>query len=211
MMDVAPTAYATQPHAGRALVALGALGGSYWPQGHVPLMQALVLLHPERAFSFALMAALGVAVGVAGGWTLGHVVGDFIVWRLPELAGWFGIPTLLQVLPGLALAVLLALGFSPMPISVVAWVAGALALPLPLVVLGLGLGHGVRLLAHAWVLWRSGVRMVGWIARDWHGLTLILSLLGLVAWLLGAYLWQVYHASQSSILASTFAQQGLAQ
>jgi membrane protein YqaA with SNARE-associated domain len=211
MTDVVATAYATQPHAGRALVALGALGGSYWPQGHVPLMQALVLLHPERAFSFALLAALGVAMGVAGGWTLGHVVGDFMIWRLPGLAGWFGLPTLLQALPGLALAMLVALGFSPMPVCLVAWVAGALALPLPLVVLGLGLGHALRLLAHAWVLWRSGVRMVGWITRDWHGLTLVLSLLGLVAWLLGAYLWQVYHASLPPTPASMFAQQGLAQ
>jgi membrane protein YqaA with SNARE-associated domain len=194
MSTLSPTAYATQPHAGRALVALGALGGSYWPQGHVALLQALVLLHPERAFTFGLLATAGVAMGVAGGWTLGHVVGDFIVWRLPELAGWFGIPTLLQALPGLALAVLLALGFSPMPISVVAWLAGALALPLPLVVMGVGVGHGVRLLAHVWVLWRGGVRMAGWIARDWHGLTLVLSLLGLVGWLAAAYGWQVSQA-----------------
>lgn len=211
MTDIAPTTHATQPHAGRALVALGALGGSYWQQGHVPLMQALVLLNPEKAFTYALLAAAGVAMGVAGGWTLGHVVGDFMVWRLPELGGWFGVPTLLQALPGLALAVLLALGFSPVPISVVAWVAGALALPLPLVVLGLGLGHGVRLLAHAWVLWRGGVRMAGWIARDWHGLTLVLSLLGLVAWLAAAYGWQVYHAPQPQLPQQTFSQQGLVQ
>ena len=187
-----PVAYATQPYPERWLLTLSALSASFWPQGHAQLLQALVLLHPQRAPRFALVAWVGVALGVTGGWLLGaasaQVVLPWLVPHVPALAQLQGVPGWLMILPGLPLAVLAALGFSPMPLCWLAWTAGLVGLPLPVAALGLAGGHGLKLLLHTWVLWRGGLRLVPWLARDWHGLTLVAALLGLILYLAIGYL-----------------------
>ncbi|MEX2294893.1 MAG: VTT domain-containing protein [Gemmatimonadota bacterium] len=163
-----------------ALVALCFAEASFFPIPPDPLLMALALGAPRRAFSFAAWAtAASVAGGVAGyliGWGAWSMLGDFFFSWVPGVT-----PESFDRVQGLYdrydfFAIFLA-GLTPIPYKVITLSAGVFSVSFPVFVVASVLSRGLRFFAVAALLWKFGAPVSRFIDRYFNVLTLVFGIL----------------------------------
>lgn len=184
--------WAYSRHALWALFVLSLAEASFFPIPPDPLLMALCLGSPRRAFRFAgwatgasvLGGMLGYAIG-AGAWGL---LDDFFFRYVPGVT-----PEAFEQVQGLYdqydfWAVFLA-GLTPLPYKVFTLSAGVFSINFPVFVLASGLSRGLRFYVVAALIYRYGPPVSRFIDRYFNLLTVtfgVLLVLGFLAitWLL---------------------------
>jgi membrane protein YqaA with SNARE-associated domain len=163
-----------------ALVVLCFAEASFFPIPPDPLLMALALGAPRRAFSFAAWAtAASVAGGVAGyliGWGAWSLLGDFFFNWVPGVT-----PESFERVQGLYerydfFAVFLA-GLTPIPYKVITLSAGVFSVSFPVFIVASVLSRGLRFFAVAALLWKFGAPVSRFIDRYFNILTLVFGIL----------------------------------
>jgi membrane protein YqaA with SNARE-associated domain len=153
---------------------------SFFPIPPDPLLMALALGAPRRAFSFAAWAtAASVAGGVAGyliGWGAWSLLGDFFFNWVPGVT-----PESFERVQGLYerydfFAVFLA-GLTPIPYKVITLSAGVFSVSFPVFIVASVLSRGLRFFAVAALLWKFGAPVSRFIDRYFNVLTLVFGIL----------------------------------
>jgi len=172
--------WATTPYGLAALVVLSFAEASFFPIPPDPLLMALALGAPQRAFVFAAWAtAASVAGGIAGyliGWGAWSVFDDFFFAWVPGVT-----PEAFGHVQELYdrydfMAVFLA-GLTPIPYKVFTLSAGVFAVSFPVFVIASVLSRGLRFFLVAALLWKFGAPVGRFIDRYFNVLTLIFGIL----------------------------------
>ncbi|MCA3244259.1 MAG: hypothetical protein INF43_03005 [Alphaproteobacteria bacterium] len=165
------------PQAGRWLMYAAAVETVGAPVRADLLLADKVLLSPTEVWRHTAAAVLGSVV--AGGvlYTVGAVLG--LLGGLTLLQQFLGGAWLLDLqvgMQGYAPLLVVAAGMATIPFGVLLLLAGLLgAAPLWLLPAALA-ARGVRYGLMAWLLWRGGTRYRDWLARYYHGLTMVVAL-----------------------------------
>lgn len=141
------------------------------------LLADKVLLSPQEAFRNALAAVLGSVMAGGALYALGAVLGALGgLGLLQQLLGGAWLLDVQVGVQGYAPLLLVAAGVATIPFGVLLLLAGLLgAAPLWLLPAALA-ARGVRYGLMAWLLWRGGIRYRDWLARYYHGLTMVVAL-----------------------------------
>lgn len=163
-----------------ALAAVSFAESSFFPIPPDPLLMALALGRPQRAWAFAgICTAASVAGGLAGyaigfaGWSL---VGDWFFAHVPGVT-----PEAFARVESLYLrwdfwAVFLA-GLTPIPYKVFTLSSGVFAINLPVFLLASGLSRGLRFTIEAALIHFFGQSITAFIDRWFNALSLLFGLL----------------------------------
>ncbi|NBX86645.1 MAG: hypothetical protein EBQ80_05385 [Proteobacteria bacterium] len=150
----------------------------------------VVLLHPDGFLALSFWVALGSVLGAFVIYSVGYLLFLFAGGWLVQSAGLLGegvaqgIVALRAVMADYAAVMVLAAGFSVIPLRLMALVSG-FCLVNPLVFAAAALtARGARQAVLAWLLWRGGVRYKEWIESYYHGLTTVLGVGLLLVFLL---------------------------
>ncbi len=136
-----------------------------------------VLLSPDEAWRYAAAAAMGSVVAGGALYVLGALLAFTGVLAGLSNSG-LGTAVLMiqQGMHGYAPLLLLAAGVATLPFGFLMLLAGLLgAAPLWLLPAAL-VARGFRFGLMAWLLWRGGTRYRDWLARYYHGLTMVVAL-----------------------------------
>ncbi len=141
------------------------------------LLTDSVLLQAQAPWRITLMAVLGSVLAGGALYVLGALLGG--LGALPLLANLGLGPLIGNIQAGMhsyAPLLVLAAGVATAPFAALMLLTGLLgAAPLwllPVAVLARGVRYGLL----AWLLWRGGTRFRDWLARYYHGLTLVVAL-----------------------------------
>ncbi|HEX2858954.1 MAG TPA: VTT domain-containing protein [Alphaproteobacteria bacterium] len=183
--------YAQQPQAENTLFFMSLLESFCLPAVTEALLVPMTLVNTEKAFRYALIAALGSVAGALVGYLLGAFIGRTILEHIVASYGfaetfyafknWYG---------GYAVAVLATAGFSPLPFKAFTVFSGVMGADLPAFLMAALLARGSRFWLIAWLLWRGGPRFKEWIERNLAALTMSIALGALLFFVLLKYLWQ---------------------
>lgn len=155
--------------------ALGALSfaeSSFFPIPPDPLLMALALGRPARAFGFAAVCTAASVLGGLAGYGIGvaawSLVGEWFFAHVPGVTPEaFGrVEVLYQNWD--FWAVFLA-GLTPIPYKVFTLSAGVFAINLPIFIIASAVSRGLRFFAEAWLIHRFGAPITAFIDR-WFNL-----------------------------------------
>jgi membrane protein YqaA with SNARE-associated domain len=163
--------------------ALGLLSfaeSSFFPIPPDPLLMALALGRPARAFGFAAVCTGASVLGGLAGYGIGvaawSLVGDWFFAHVPGVTpDAFGrVEVLYQNWD--FWAVFLA-GLTPIPYKVFTLSAGVFAINLPIFVIASAVSRGLRFFVEAWLIHRFGAPITAFIDRWFNLLTLAFGVL----------------------------------
>ncbi len=171
-------AWSHHPHAQAALFLLAFVESSFFPVPPDVLLVAMAVAVPARAWRFALITTAGSVLGGLAGYAIGYAlmasVGRWLLdfYQLHEafaqIRGWY--------LRYDFWAVFVA-GFTPIPYKVFTIAAGAFEMDVWRFTAASVVGRGARFFLIAWLIYRHGVAIRGFIDRHFNGLTLLLACL----------------------------------
>lgn len=160
--------WAETPHGPTALGTLSFMESSFFPVPPDPLLIALALGKPRRAFWFAtICSAMSVAGGVVGyliGWGIWAVVQNFFFSYVPGVTpeAFASVGELYERWNFWAVFVA---GFTPLPYKVFTLAAGAFKISLPIFIVASVLSRSARFFALAALIFFFGPGIKGFIDR----------------------------------------------
>ncbi|HSH46728.1 MAG TPA: YqaA family protein [Longimicrobiales bacterium] len=165
--------YSEKPHGGWALFGFSFAEASFFPVPPDPLLVALAIGAPKKAFRFALLCTAGsVAGALAGygiGWGLWAAVDSFFFSYVPGVS-----PEAFERVRDLYdtydfWAILVA-GFTPIPFKVFTLSAGAFAISLPIFLAASTLSRAARFFIVAVLIYVYGPSIQGFIDKHFDRL-----------------------------------------
>lgn len=156
-----------------ALLVLAMAESSFFPIPPDPLLIALALGLPARAFYFAALCTVGSVIGgIAGyaiGWAVWAAVGDFFFAHVPGVTpeAFARVATLYDRWDFVAI---FAAGFTPIPYKVFTLSAGVFQISFPVFVLASTLSRGARFFLVAGFIYFFGPGIQGFIDRHFDRL-----------------------------------------
>ncbi len=154
--------------------ALNAVTGSNPPER---LLIPMCILAPEKAFRFALIAAVGSLAGACAAYAAGYAVFAVLGQRIVEMQGWqFAMATAAEWAARFDVAFVLAGGFSPLPFNIFGLACGFFGTNVLALLVAAAVSRSARMVLVAWLLWRGGPRYKEWIERNLYGLTMALAI-----------------------------------
>lgn len=178
--------WANTPYGAPALFLLAFAESSFFPIPPDVLLLALCISVPARSFHFAFLASIG---SVLGG-VLGYGIG---IWLWGGVSGYF-----YRYVPGFTEQVfasvqhlfvaydfwtVFAAGFTPIPYKVITIGAGVFQINFPVFVLASAISRSLRFYLVAWLIYRYGAAMRGFVDKYFNLLSIIF-----VALLIGGFL-----------------------
>lgn len=182
-------AWANHPQAQLALLLIAMVEASVFPIPPDVLLLALALGRPDLSLRFAAVATAGSTLGAA----IGYAIGWFLL-------GSIGIPVLecfgameqfahvQQLFQAYGVALVLIVGFSPIPFKVITIAAGAFGLSFWSFMAAALLSRGARFYLEGALMRWGGERLRNWIEAYFEWMTVLVVLLVLAGfggvWLL---------------------------
>lgn len=165
--------YAEKPHGPWALFGFSFAESSFFPIPPDPLLVALAIGSPKKAFRFALVCTLGSVFGaLAGygiGWGLWVTVDQFFFSYVPGVTpGSF--ERVRELYDTYDFWAILVAGFTPIPFKVFTLSAGAFALSLPIFILAASLSRAARFFMVAALIYVYGPSIQGFIDKHFDRL-----------------------------------------
>jgi membrane protein YqaA with SNARE-associated domain len=177
--------WANTPYGAPALFLLAFAESSFFPIPPDVLLLALCISVPARSFHFAFLASIG---SVLGG-VLGYGIG---IWLWGGVSGYF-----YRYVPGFTEQVfasvqhlfvtydfwtVFAAGFTPIPYKVITIGAGVFQINFPVFVLASAISRSLRFYLVAWLIYRYGAAMRGFVDKYFNLLSIVF-----VALLIGGF------------------------
>ncbi|MEJ2217063.1 MAG: DedA family protein [Gemmatimonadota bacterium] len=175
--------WAERPGGPWALGGLAFAESSFFPVPPDPLLIALSLGAPRRAFAFALICAVGsITGGIVGygiGWALWSVVGHFFFTYVPGVTP-AAFETVRALYDRYDFWAVFTAGLTPIPYKVFTLSAGVFAISFPVFVLASALSRSARFFAIAALIFVFGARIQDFIDRyfDWLAWAFFILLVG---------------------------------
>jgi membrane protein YqaA with SNARE-associated domain len=175
--------WAERPGGPWALGGLAFAESSFFPVPPDPLLIALSLGAPRRAFFFALICAVGsITGGIVGygiGWALWSAVGHFFFTYVPGVTP-AAFETVRALYDKYDFWAVFTAGLTPIPYKVFTLSAGVFAISFPVFVLASALSRSARFFAVAALIFVFGARIQGFIDRyfDWLAWAFFILLVG---------------------------------
>lgn len=179
--------WADTPYGAPALFILSFVESSFFPVPPDPLLIALVLGAPTRAFRFALNCTVGSVLGAL----FGYAIGYYVWWSGPDVFS----PVALfffQHIPGFSVElfrtiqglfekwnfwIIFTAGFTPIPYKVFTVSGGAFAINLPLFLIASVVSRGARFFLVAFLIWKFGPQIKSFIDRHFNWLAILFTVL----------------------------------
>ncbi len=179
--------WAETPYGGLALFILAFAEASFFPVPPDPLLIALVLGLQARAFRFALTATAASVLGACFGYFIGHSLWWAGAAEFSGLANWFfaHIPGFTQEIFYRVQAmydqynfwVVFTAGFTPIPFKVFTIAAGAFDVSFVMMVIASVISRGARFFLVAWMIWKWGAPIKGFIDKYFNLLAVAFTVL----------------------------------
>lgn len=179
--------WADTPYGGLALFILAFAEASFFPVPPDPLLIALVLGMQAKAFKFALNATAASVIGACFGYFIGHALWWADVGQFSGVATWFfaHIPSFSHEVFFKVQAlyeqwnfwVIFTAGFTPIPYKVFTIAAGAFDVSMGMMVIASIVSRGARFFLVAWMIWKWGVPIKGFIDKYFNWLALLFTVL----------------------------------
>ncbi|PKK88168.1 MAG: cytochrome B [Candidatus Wallbacteria bacterium HGW-Wallbacteria-1] len=195
--------WAETPWGGAALFVLAFCESVFFPVPPDPLLMALILGMPRRAWRFAIICSVA---SIAGGMT-GYALGQFAWWNdaslyTPALAQAGGADALVPFtalakfffnhIPGFTTAlfesvrtkydlygfwIVFTAGFTPIPYKVITITSGAFGISFPIFLLASAISRSLRFFLLAVLLWKFGEPIRNIIDKYFNGLCILFTVL----------------------------------
>jgi len=179
--------WAEHPYGGVALFVLAFAEASFFPIPPDPLLIALVLGFQAKAFKFAFQATLASVLGACFGFWIGHTLWWADTAVFSGVANWFfaHVPGFTQELffhvQGLYeewnFWVIFTAGLTPIPYKVFTIAAGAFDVSIVMMILASIVSRGARFFIVAWMIWKWGEPIKGFIDKYFNWLALLFTVL----------------------------------
>ncbi|MBN1466575.1 DedA family protein [candidate division KSB1 bacterium] len=179
--------WAESPYGGLALFILAFAEASFFPIPPDPLLIALVLGAQAKAFKFALTCTLASVIGACFGYFIGHSLWWAGTGEFSGLANWFfaHIPgfthDIFYRVQGLYAQwnfwIVFTAGFTPIPYKVFTITAGAFDVSFGMMVMASVISRGARFFLVAWMIWKWGEPIKGFIDKYFNWLAIAFTML----------------------------------
>lgn len=179
--------WADSPYGGLALFILAFAEASFFPVPPDPLLIALVLGAQAKAFKYALNATSASVIGACFGYFIGHVLWWSDPMTFSGIADWF-----FAHIPGFTRElffhvqvlyekwdfwIIFTAGFTPIPYKVFTITAGAFDISVTMLIIASVISRGARFFLVAWMIWKWGRPIKGFIDKYFNWLALLFTLL----------------------------------
>lgn len=154
---------AAHPRAPWLLAALSFAESSFFPVPPDVMLAPMVLVRPQRAPHFALVATLASVLGGLLGYVIGYFALELIRPVLYELGDWQSYLTVRGWFAHWGFWVVFVAGFSPIPYKVFTIAAGAMHVAVAPFLLASLLGRGGRFFLVAILVAWGGVKVEPWL------------------------------------------------
>ena len=188
--------WAQHPHAQRYLAGLSFVEAFAFPVAPELMLAPMCVAQPRRAYRYAAISLAFSLLGSLVGYALGYFAFDLLQPLLTHLGWMDAIDRLVLELradvvlhPWTAFWLLVAAGFTPVPLKLFTWAAGIVGVPLAAFVASMVVGRGKRVFLLALLARMMGPRAEAFLQRriEWIGWG-ALALLALLA--LGWFGWR---------------------
>jgi len=182
---------AAHPRAEWALFLVAFVESSFFPIPPDVLLIPMVIVNQQRAFRYAFVCTAG---SVLGG-ILGYSIGLFAYEAIGQTAIRFyglqeGFDALSVWYANFDVYIVAVAGFSPIPYKVFTIFSGFMQAEFVGFIMASILSRGARFFLIAWLLWRGGVSLKGWVETNLYPLTMAASIVLIFSIVLVKYLVQ---------------------
>ncbi len=179
--------WAETPYGGLALFLLTFAEASFFPIPPDPLLIALVLGVQAKAFKYALSATTASVIGACFGYFIGYALWWSDPMTFSGVATWF-----FNNIPGFTheifyhvqalyeswdFWIIFTAGFTPIPYKVFTISAGAFDINILMMILASVISRGARFFIIAWMIWKWGTPIKGFIDKYFNWLALLFTVL----------------------------------
>ncbi len=168
---------AAHPQAELALFLVAFAESSFFPIPPDALLIPMAIVNQSRAFRYAFICTAGSVIGGLLGYLIGFAAFDTIgQWAIAfyglaesfaKLSSWY---------ENFDVYIVAVAGFSPIPYKVITIFSGFMHVDIIGFVMASVLSRGARFFLIAWLLWRGGVSLKGWIETNLYPLTMAASI-----------------------------------
>lgn len=178
-------AWGRHPHAVRYLAALSFAESSFFPVPVDVMLAPMCLAHRDRAWRYAVVAALFSVIGGTAGYAIGFGLFEVIEPWLEQSHYWGAYVTTRRWFDTYGVWAVFVAGFSPIPYKVFTIAAGVATLNLPGFILASMVGRGARFFLVAGLVVAGGDRLEASLRRYVEGLGWAIAVLaiGVIGWL----------------------------
>ncbi|GHU00726.1 hypothetical protein FACS1894186_1930 [Alphaproteobacteria bacterium] len=158
---------AQSPHALAWLGAVSFVESSFFPIPPDVFLIPIVLADRSRALRAAVVCTAASVAGALAGYGIGFGLYDLIA---EPLIAFYGYQETFDSFAGLynryGAWLVAGAGLTPFPYKVIAIASGVMSLDLGVFIVASILSRGLRFAFVAWVIWRYGARIQGWLERN---------------------------------------------
>tara|TARA_Y100000782_G_scaffold41136_1_gene45933 strand:- start:370601 stop:371185 length:585 start_codon:yes stop_codon:yes gene_type:complete len=182
---------AAHPRAELALFIVAFVESSFFPIPPDMMLIPMIIVNQKRAFRYAFICTAGSVIGGIFGYSIGLFAYDTIgktaiaFYGLQEsfntLADWYS---------NFDVYIVAVAGFSPIPYKVFTLFSGFMQANFVGFVMASILSRGARFFLIAWLLWRGGVSLKGWVETNLYPLTMAASIVLIFTIVLVKYIAQ---------------------
>lgn len=170
--------FANHPYAELALFSVAFAEASFFPVQPDVLLIAMVILNHQRAFRYALVCTAGSVIGGVFGYLVGLALYQTIGSTALEFYGgtesFLGLQAWYHTYDAYIVGVA---GFSPIPYKYFTLFSGFMGSHITEFIMASIISRGARFFLIAWLLWRGGASMKGWIETNLYPMTMAASIM----------------------------------
>ena len=165
--------YADHPRAELVLFIVAFVESSFFPIPPDVLLIPMVIVNFDRAFRYALICTIGSVLGGIAGFALGFYFYDTIGTSIIEFYGAEDkFETFRAWYADYDVYIVAMAGITPIPYKIVTIASGLLNAHFVNFVLASVVSRAIRFFLVAWLLWRGGPALKGWIEHNLYPITM---------------------------------------
>ena len=165
--------YADHPRAELVLFIVAFIESSFFPIPPDVLLIPMVIVNFDRAFRYALIATIGSVLGGIAGYALGFYFYDTIGTGIIEFYGaGEKFDTFRTWYADYDVYIVAMAGITPIPYKIVTIASGLLNAHFVNFVMASVVSRAIRFFLVAWLLWRGGPSLKGWIEHNLYPITM---------------------------------------
>ena len=173
---------ASHPKAEMVLFIVAFVESSFFPIPPDVILIPMIVVNFDRAFRYAFICTLGSVIGGVAGYGIGYFLFDSVG---EDIIKFYGVEkhfeTFREWYAEFDVYIVAVAGVTPLPYKVVTIASGILQANFASFLIASALSRGVRFYLVAWLLWRGGPSLKGWIERKLYPLTMAAGIVFILA------------------------------
>ena len=182
---------ASNPRSELALFGISFAEAAFFPVQPDALLIPMVVLKQQNAFRYAFICTLGFILGGIISYLIGYALYKAVgAWAINFYGGGHAFSIIQEWYYEFSIYIVGVAGFSPIPYKAFTLFSGFMGAGFTTFVLASIVSRGARFYLIAWLLWRSGTSIKGWIETNLYPLTMAASIALILTIVLIKYLLQ---------------------